>query len=428
MFLLKKILKYTAYALVFLLSPLFLISIIILRKFIVIRIHSIVTNRIGHFAGNVDNYLHKLSLDEFSHKYYDIAFYQSFICNKFLGKLWKRNLIVFPNIIIFPLYLILKYLSKKNNFFDLHLVKSHFTGADRDIDNHIDEKSPNLKFKDSEINLGQQELLKNFGLKKEDKFICLNVRDSFYLKTTTSEKDISTTIRWSYRDYNVQSFIRAADELTKRGYYVFRMGNIAKDKIQSSNEMIIDYAFSPHRSDFLDIYLLSNCEFCLTTDLGIDLIPFIMRRPIASISNPLCFLKLSSKKFMNIFDHYYCLEKKRYLSINEIFKKNLGFFDSSSELIKCNVKLIQPSEEEIKDLALDMLDNIRKNFQDSLKDTLNREFLKIFDDNCSSKNFINHFSSHPNNINKFEVLKLHNKYYGRISPTFLEKNQYLLVQ
>jgi len=75
-----------------------------------------------------------------------------------------------------------------------------------------------------------------------------------------------------------------------------------------------------------------------------------------------------------------------------------------------------------------MLDNIRKNFQDSLKDTLNREFLKIFDDNCSSKNFINHFSSHPNNINKFEVLKLHNKYYGRISPTFLEKNQYLLVQ
>ena len=116
MFLLKKILKYTAYALVFLLSPLFLISIIILRKFIVIRIHSIVTNRIGHFAGNVDNYLHKLSLDEFSHKYYDIAFYQSFICNKFLGKLWKRNLIVFPNIIIFPLYLILKYLSKKITF------------------------------------------------------------------------------------------------------------------------------------------------------------------------------------------------------------------------------------------------------------------------------------------------------------------------
>ena len=69
--------------------------------------------------------------------------------------------------------------------------------------------------------------------------------------------------------------------------------------------MVIDYAFSPIKSDFLDIFLLSNCEFCLTTDLGLDSIPLIARRPIAYITDPISLMKLSSKKFLNIFSYYY---------------------------------------------------------------------------------------------------------------------------
>ena len=48
------------------------------------------------------------------------------------------------------------------------------------------------------------------------------------------------------------------------------MGKVVKDKLESPNPMIIDYANSPYRSDIMDIYLLSKSFFTATTGTGID--------------------------------------------------------------------------------------------------------------------------------------------------------------
>ena len=75
----------------------------------------------------------------------------------------------------------------------------------------------------------------------------------------------------------IDSFSLAADSLAKKGYYVFRMGKNVKGKFKTTSEKVIDYANSKYRSDFLDIFLGANCEFCISTGLGFDEVPEIFR-------------------------------------------------------------------------------------------------------------------------------------------------------
>ena len=78
----------------------------------------------------------------------------------------------------------------------------------------------------------------------------------------------------------------AAEELARRGYYVFRMGAKVLKPLKSSNPKVIDYA-SGMRSDFMDIYLGAKCTFCVTTLSGFDGIPRIFRKPAVTLQVPL---------------------------------------------------------------------------------------------------------------------------------------------
>lgn len=215
------------------------------------------------------------------------------------------------------------------------------------------------------------------------------------------------------------------EELTRMGYFVFRMGKISNEKIVSENKMIIDYSFSDYKNDFLDIYLGANCEFCLTTDCGYDHIPYIFRRPIASITDPIALMKLSSKKFMNIFSNYYLKKEDRYLSLREIFDYDVSFFYSSKKLISKGVELIQPDKDDIKNLVIDMNEYVKNNYKLRASDEqIYKRFIKIYNEKISHKNF----NKVIDQITKSkQVTKLHSIYNARISPKFLKKRSFLAI-
>ena len=87
-----------------------------------------------------------------------------------------------------------------------------------------------------------------------------------------------------YRDGKLEAFLPSLEELTKRGYFVLRMGSKVKDKLNTNNPKILDYANMEIRSDFLDIYLASKCKFCISTDYGLDEVMVIF------LENPLHIL------------------------------------------------------------------------------------------------------------------------------------------
>ena len=127
-------------------------------------------------------------------------------------------------------------------------------------------------------------------------------RDSYYLEKTFPGVD------WSYhnyRDSEIDNYLLAAEALTERGYFVFRMGVVANKPMKSNNSKIIDYVNTELRSDFMDVYLGAKCSFCVSTKHGFEEVPLIFGRPIAFLGMPLGDLHTHSEKFFLLFFLFY---------------------------------------------------------------------------------------------------------------------------
>ena len=139
---------------------------------------------------------------------------------------------------------------------------------------------PSLNFSEIEIAVGEKFLHKN-NISNQEKFVCLNVRDSSFL-ANSDNLGWSKSRDWSYhnyRDSDINTYVAAAENLAEKGYTVFRMGAIVEKPLISNHPRVIDYATNGMRTEFLDIFLGAHCTFCVSTGSGWDSVPQIFRRP-----------------------------------------------------------------------------------------------------------------------------------------------------
>ena len=200
-------------------------------------------------------------------------YYHRKTCNTELERLWRKKLIVLPRILVRPVCLLVR-------FFELTHLHCGSEFEDRDSLNLFDIYEPSLKFSEEQILYAEREK-ELLGIPKGKKFVCLIVRDEKFLETIYKNPDKNELSKHKFRNTNLENYISACEYLTSKGYYVLRMGVHVKDKINTDNKMIIDYAYlqKNKRTEFMDIYLGANCEFCISTMLGFDAIPYIFRKP-----------------------------------------------------------------------------------------------------------------------------------------------------
>jgi len=231
--------------------------------------------------------------------------------------------------------------------------------------------------------------MKKFGLTDDSKFVCLCVRDSAYLKKEFYEFDEFDDSHFSYHDYrdgNIDNYLLAAEELTKKGYFVFRMGKTVIKPLKSSNPKIIDYANSEIRSDFMDIYLGAKCTFCITTGVGIDAIPIIFRKPLVEIEVPIAFLRTSSKKFLLLTKHHVLASNNQKLRLSEIVSSEIARGLTTESFKSKGIKLVENSPEEIRDITLEMADRLEGNWiSDENDEKLQDKFWEIFTSKSKTK-------------------------------------------
>ena len=390
--------------------PFFLvILLIILYPIILIRLFGINSHRIGHFAGNIEVYLtkKKAKIDQPNKKYYDICFYDlntsnEWVCNKQLDKMVKRILRIYPT---FPFYYTRKLIEKLKPYFKFlsrHLVTYH-GHDDRDYNHLFNKFDSSFYLTKPEIENGDS-ILKKMGIPKNSEFVCFTVRDSAYLKSKFTNHDFSYH---DHRDCNIENHLLAAETLAANGYYVLRMGKVVSSKLSSKNSMIIDYANSEFKSDFMDIYLGANCKFIVTTQTGYDAIPYVFRKPAAIISVPIGEIRSFKYDTLTITKHHFDQGTNKYLSMREIFDYNLGFSLRVDDFKKKNIKLIENSNIEINDLVIDMLNELKKpKDKQFILTEKQKEFNQILD-------YYN---------KKYKIKYLHNKLLGSFANSFLSKN------
>lgn len=393
----------------------------LIKPFFLIRLGELPSGRIGHFSMNVELYCceKEAGINTPSQKYIDLFFLNKVVCNKQLEKMWRRKLIVLPRWFLFPISKVNTFLNKLISGENFHMIGSNdiakiSANDDRDIYNLLEKFKPHISFTNDEEHKAKK-ILTDFGIVENSKFVCLLVRDSAYLGRHKNYENISDRFDYhSYRDADIDKFILAAEELANRGYYVFRMGAKVLKPMNSSNPKIIDYANSKLRSDFMDIYLGSQCTFCISVGgAGFFGIPFIFRRPNAYIMVPFGHLCTGNKYDLMITKNHISNKSKKKLTFSEIFSNNVAFSYTQEEFDKQNIILDENSPEEIRDLSIEMDERLNESWSETDEDLeLQTKFWRIFEENIKKQNL---------------KTPLHGKINAKFCSMYIKKNKNLIL-
>ena len=351
----------------------------LISPLITIRIARVKTTNYGDFAGMPAAYYvkKKKKIDQPKNKYIDLLYihHEDKVSNKQLEKMWKRKFNFYSSHILDPINRVGQYLPG----WKIHRIEVLCNRLESMANYFVENWQP-LEFTPKE-EIDGKKILNKFGFKDGDKFVCLAVRDGAYQRNKISPRFRD----WSYHDfrnYNINNFLLAAEELTKRGYFVFRMGSIVEKSFSSKNPKIIDYANSDLRSDFMDVYLGAKCSFCISTGLGFDDVPYIFKRPVALIACPIGDLtpyRVYNENFLFLSKHHVLKKEKRRLSLSEIFLYGLVTTFETKGFEKKGIKLEENSPEEIKNLALEMVDYLEFNKKLNPKDEeLQKTFKNLY--------------------------------------------------
>ncbi len=391
----------------FFLFPLLTPVIIILRALkplIHIRFRYISTDQIGHFADDASIILAQRILSD--KKKYDLFWLEEKPSNYFFVRLFKRQFIGEWWVKYF--FLVNKIIPGGNKF---TVLDPRTLQGSRDINltlyNSKNDKNAFFSFTREE-NIIAREFLYKKGLKDSDKFVCLLVRDESYKKKIYPNHD------WSYHDYrnsDINLYLKGINELADMGYWIFRMGSISKKKINSNHNKVIDYSFDKYKNDFLDIWLMANCNFCITTGSGIDSVAVAFRRPmlflnfapiidIVSYTNSLTYPKRLRYK-----------NDENFLNLDQCLRYS---FYNTSEYKNNNIDIIDMSEDEIKNAIIEMYNRVSGKYkkidnEDSLQKIFWDKILKSDEKHFIEKRYIRrrHNLIHP---------------YSKISTKFLIDN------
>jgi putative glycosyltransferase (TIGR04372 family) len=257
----------------------FIFLIRLLSPWITFRFGYFTSDRLGHWIFDIEYYL-VYQKKHFSQtpRTLDLFFLapkpfsRKQICNSHLETMAKRTLSVNS---------FFRYLFIANNWVPCGqqstLEPARLITGSLDIHGQFSVTEPNLRFTDVENNMGHQ-YLEQIGCTSSEKLVCLIVRDNAYLQSQLgSSKD------WQYHDFrdsDIERFRQTALWLSGLGYCVVRMGKTVATTFSHSDPGVVDYANSPERSDFLDIWLVAHSHFCISNSTGLDEVATVFRRPI----------------------------------------------------------------------------------------------------------------------------------------------------
>ena len=385
--------------LIFLLSP-FLIFIVLIKPIVLIRFGNLGCERIGRFF-DAEVYLLFSKFKKKRVKSFDIWVTGDFISNKQLLIILKRKFLVIQKLFIF--YRVLELLSKYINIYSEHIIT-----LDHIFKNYsLLYKHPiQLNLTKQEINKGEL-ILKQFGIPKHAKIVCVTSRDNLYLRRTHSSVDFSYH---NYRNSNVNNYIPAIKALIKKNFYVVRMGKIAAKRLDIKSSKFVDYPFHPLKSDFMDFFFAYKCYFWICSNTGLDGVARVFRKPLLDLNMaPLTGLKVASKKALLCLKIHKNYNNKK-LSLNDIFDSGVGNSYRSEEFRRNKIKLHELNANQIKDIALEMT----KLMKDSWK-IKNKNDLKL------QKKFEKLYLS---KINQIDPEYKHKKVNALYSLVFLKKNSW----
>jgi putative glycosyltransferase (TIGR04372 family) len=322
----------------------------ILKPIFWLKVSKLHSERIGHLALNTDLFLRRRQLGTYPDgPFYCFISNPNNLSNRQLLTMWKRVIPVYESRVLCWMYQGMLPILKKTPFYlELPINSNEYY--------EFNNAKPSLYFTPEEIEKGRS-LLHQLNVDfDKDKFVCIFSRDNAYLK------EISPYKNWDYhnaRNSDINCLIESAKYLIDKGFVVIRIGSIVKQPINFSHNKMIDYPFSGHQSDFLDIFLPAHCKFIISAGTsGATDVATIFDKPLLAVNITELWYSPISKNSLYIPKKYKYRKTKEYLHFKDALKS--GFFWQDMANLGLEADEINPQD--ILEAAEEMLARLENRF------------------------------------------------------------------
>jgi len=395
--------------------------ICVISPWIRVKLIMLASDRIGHYAWVTEQFLCARDMSAAENKQLCITFFYrnpgTPVANTQLHRMWKRVITILP----FPHLLseVDRYLLYMSKTYRDDPLKTYFTLGDGCDRWNLLGKVPrcHLYFTRAEEQKGKK-IQQAMGIPVGAKYVCILGRDSRYLSIHMPNVDSSYH---DYRNVTIDNYKSAAEFLASQGYYVVRMGKHVQDAFNVNNPKIIDYANSPYRSDFMDIYLSANCFCFISVGTGLDSVAQIFRRPLLITNFPLSNRGIWPDWCLFMPKKVYDVATKRYLSFKDIYNLFSNSERSVPQILhETGLQFIENTPEEIMDGVKELLGRIMNNERYSTTDQqLQQQFWHDY-----PQRFSDNLPLLKTPV--FEYTQMMQEGHLRIVTSFLQKNEIML--
>ena len=337
---------------IFLQIPALLVLIVlrILRPVVKVELCIVAFHRFGHLALEPEIFLgeQELMTREGRQRRLPIRFqWWSFgpsgrQTNRYLATKWKEVVCAMPSWWIDALHTVGETLQ----FLRLDEPKMSIRGCR----NSLDQTEGHLQLSEAELGRGGSEL-RGLGIDPEKPYVCLVVRDDgHYASLGEKESD-----GYSFINFDIATFERAALSLVERGFQVVRMGAGSEKPFGVNHLGIVDYANSPNRSEFLDVFIAATCSFAISTQTGPDAVCLAFRRPVCyiDVTRYSQFFFGTKLAWWNPAELW--LGDSR-LTLRDILRGPIFWIKDPNDFIREGLRQVRSSAERIDHLAMSFVD------------------------------------------------------------------------
>jgi putative glycosyltransferase (TIGR04372 family) len=191
--------------------------------------------------------------------------------------------------------------------------------------------------------------LESLGMPRDAWFVTLHVREGGYKNEAGCEQN-------AHRAAEIETYYLAIRSIVERGGWVVRIGEASMKEIPSMPN-VIDYAHSQYKSDWMDLFLCSQCKFYLASTGGIYGVVQLFDKPV-------CTANLAATPLQNGGSDIWIpklarlTRENRLLTFAEMFRPPYLNCTEGRMLKKFGLEFIARTTEEINDLAAEMLDRL----------------------------------------------------------------------
>ena len=358
--------------------PIGLLTILVIyfiRPLLKINFYSIPSGRLGHLLLQPEIYLRNKKNKSSSKHSIDIFFTSKamnggIVANRQILKMLKRKLIILDSYFFSWIYFSSEWILL---YTDIICELPHVETVEAEaLYKKVDSS---YVFTKDEITFGNSRL-EAMGINPDlDWFTVIFARDSSYLNNTYPLHD------WGYHDWrnaDINSYIEATKFIINKGGYVIRMGSEVNKDMDFVDSNYVDYS-RMHRSDFLDVFLVSRCRFLLGTNSGFSDLAVALDKPRAIVNAiPLGHVPYG-RNDIYISKKFFDPNSSKYKSLKSVLANNQDLIFDQESFLENKFKCIDNSPDEILELTKEMISKLDNNFSmTSNQKKLLNEYFSLF--------------------------------------------------